>query len=376
MAQPAVGPHDSPWRRRRPARHCLVAGSLILLGSLACRLTFAEVPPPSPATRNLTPAAEETLSRLAKIAADERLLLGQNAGHSNYDIADGWRATCKSLERATGQQPGLLAVDYGYNEIPANLSETNRRLLQHVAAGGMVSVSMHPPNPWTGGDVNDTRGGPYADLVRPGTPAHRRWRATLDRVAEGLRALRDQQVVVLWRPLHEMNGGWFWWCANRDGTWPTHAEFTAVWHDMFEYFTQDKQLDNLLWVYSAAVRTSRHEQSALHYYPGGDYVDLVGLDWYMATDDLAQLDRWQSYRQLASLRKPFGLTEFGPATQRDGSFDARTILEIHRQYPQLAFVVFWHSWPENRMALAEQRHVQDLVQDPTTITLGELPTGP
>jgi mannan endo-1,4-beta-mannosidase len=45
---------------------------------------------------------------------------------------------------------------------------------------------------------------------------------------------------------------------------------------MFYYFTNTKNLHNILWVYSPDQ--SRAEPSK--YYPGDSYVDIVGLDVY------------------------------------------------------------------------------------------------
>ena len=65
----------------------------------------------------------------------------------------------------------------------------------------------------------------------------------LDQLAAGLEELKEAGVVVIWRPFHEMNGDWFWWGAKPP------AEFVKVWRHMFDYFTNTKQLDNLLWAY-------------------------------------------------------------------------------------------------------------------------------
>lgn len=36
----------------------------------------------------------------------------------------------------------------------------------------------------------------------------------IDIIAELLKPLRDKGVAILWRPLHEASGGWFWWGAK------------------------------------------------------------------------------------------------------------------------------------------------------------------
>ncbi len=226
---------------------------------------------------------------------------------------------------------------------------------------------MHPANPWTQAGVNDTRVGSMAELlttdsaVLKGSAVNKRWRQELDYVASGLAELRDAKTVVLWRPFHEMNGGWFWWCPEHQGRWLPPEDFIALWRDMFRYFTDVKGLDNLLWVYSAAVQTDKQQPSATYYYPGDDYVDIVGLDWYL-NKDVAELDQFGSYSQLVGLNKPFGLTEFGPGEQRDGSFDNGLLLEVFRRYPATRFCLAWHSWPQNKIALIDQQRAARIAQ--------------
>jgi mannan endo-1,4-beta-mannosidase len=86
----------------------------------------------------------------------------------------------------------------------------------------------------------------------------------LDLAASELAALRDAGVPVLWRPLHEASGGWFWWGANRDA-------YLALWAYMYDYFTNDKALDNLIWVWNGQKED---------WYPDPDTVDIAGYDAY------------------------------------------------------------------------------------------------
>jgi len=75
-------------------------------------------------------------------------------------------------------------------------------------------------------------------LLAAGTETHTRWMGELDQIARGLQELEDAGVVVLWRPFHEMNGGWFWWGAHDPET------FIQVWRQMFDYLAKTKGLDN------------------------------------------------------------------------------------------------------------------------------------
>jgi len=91
----------------------------------------------------------------------------------------------------------------------------------------------------------------------------------LDLVAAELAKLRDAGAPVLWRPLHEasnVNGqpGWFWWGKDRES-------YQALWAYMYDYFTNEKGLDNLIWVWNGQNK---------NWYPDPDTVDIAGYDAY------------------------------------------------------------------------------------------------
>ena len=87
----------------------------------------------------------------------------------------------------------------------------------------------------------------------------------LKNAAAYLKLLRDADIPVLWRPFHEAAGGWFWW--GKDA-----ASFKSLWIAMFNYF-KTEGLDNLIWVWTTEGNDS-------DWYPGDQYVDIVGRDIY------------------------------------------------------------------------------------------------
>lgn len=36
----------------------------------------------------------------------------------------------------------------------------------------------------------------------------------IDNISKMMQRMEDADVTVLWRPLHEASGGWFWWGAS------------------------------------------------------------------------------------------------------------------------------------------------------------------
>ncbi len=316
------------------------------------------------------PNVAEVLRFFQQMTRRDGVLVGQNIGHGNGSVTKDYYSYVDALHRKTGKWPAMLGIDYGYDDIPAFLNSANRALEKHAAAGGIVTVSMHPKNPWQNSEVGDREIGNFRELLTPGSRPNKNYRRQLDKVAKGLARLRDNNIVVLWRPFHEMNGGWFWWCPEKNGEWPSRNEFKALWMDMFRYFTKEKQLDNLLWVYSAAVQKGTSERSAIEYYPGDKYVDIVGLDWYM--DDVDELDSFQSYSQLLNLNKPMGLTEFGPLSKRNGQFDCNKLIKSLEMYPEIRFFLFWHSWPGSKVALVDQKNGPQMIEAPGMVTREEL----
>ena len=104
-----------------------------------------------------------------------------------------------------------------------------------------------------------------ANATVEGTWENKVFTEDLKNTAAYLKLLRDADIPVLWRPFHEAAGGWFWW--GKDA-----ASFKSLWIAMFNYFKAEG-LDNLIWVWTT-------EGNDADWYPGDQYVDIVGRDVY------------------------------------------------------------------------------------------------
>jgi mannan endo-1,4-beta-mannosidase len=228
---------------------------------------------------------------------------------------------------------------------------------EYWRAGGLVNLSWHAPNP--SGLSLKQKGVKLADLLVPG-PQHDRWMASLDLIAAGLADLQDAGVVVIWRPLHEMNGGWFWWGAQEP------ADFIAVWRQMFDYFTHTKKLHNLIWAYGP-----NQGRNTAAYYPGDAYADLTGLDVYTDLIDPAHI---RGYPELAKINKPVGLTEYGPhgSSNPPGDYDYRRLLDgLEKNFPAARHFLCW----DQKWNPAENKFAKEFYNDPRVITRDRLPAG-
>jgi mannan endo-1,4-beta-mannosidase len=274
----------------------------------------------------------------------------------------GERASLRLLEetrKSTGEWPALMGVDYAdFPHGSVTSLSCNKAAIEYCKQGGIVTVGVHlynPANP-KGGGLRD-KGVDLVTLLTEGE-THERWMRQLDQLAAGLQELKDAGVVVLWRPFHEMNGGWFWWGAQPP------EQFIKVWRHMFEYFSTTKKLDNLLWVYGP-----NHGQKTAAYYAGDNYVDIVGLDAYT---DFIDPEHIRGYAEVAALPKPFGFTEFGPHGPQNppGDYDyLRFIKGIQTHFPKTVFFMSWNG----KWSLARNLNVKDMLANPTIVNRDDLP---
>lgn len=345
-----------------------------------------------------TPQAKAVQAYLAALTNNkiQGVIAGQNTGHSDDIVMlsglSGFSPLIEELEEQTGEAPGIIGVDYEHNQVatPEQLQKANAFLIEHWKQGGLISVNWSPHNPWWNDESNiekdpgkwsDTRtiGGDMSkvnlnELLNPAAPVRKIWLRKLDRIATALGELQNAGVVVLWRPMQEMNGNWFWWGIDAQ---PKDADsYIAIWRDMYKYFTQTKGLHNLLWVYSPNPSPTMFERSIikapLYRYPGNEFVDIFAGTTY--SNDLKIKD----YELYLKSGKPVGMAEFGPkineTLSREGTFD--TLLYAKRLLKDYSGVAYWMSWSswdngdgtQENQALIHNQNAKQLLTSPAIIT--------
>ena len=141
------------------------------------------------------------------------------------------------------------------------------------------------------------------DAVKDGTWANRFMKADLEKLIPYLIQLKQAGIPVLWRPLHEAAGKWFWWGNG------SAESYVKLWRYMYDYFKQ-KGLNNLIWVWTS-------EKADASWYPGDEYVDVIGTDAYgqqnvpLSAEEMAERFNTLAYRYP---KKMIALTECGTVT--------------------------------------------------------------
>lgn len=86
-----------------------------------------------------------------------------------------------------------------------------------------------------------------------------------------MKKLNQAEVPVIFRPLHEASGQWFWWGAQ--GPEPCKQ----LWKLIFHRLTDVHKLNNLIWVWTTDTQANN-----MDWYPGDEFVDILGVDIYAA----------------------------------------------------------------------------------------------
>lgn len=169
------------------------------------------------------------------------------------------------IEEVSGKLPAILGLDYIENDFEG----VNERAQIWHGKGGIVSICWHWGIPPYGvGYPSSQKSVDMEELLTPGMALYQGLLENLDRTAKALSVLRDANIPVLWRPLHEFDGAWFWW--GKGGA----EAFKKLWRLMYERFTRIHGLNNLIWV--LGYSHEMHEG----WYPGDAYVDCIGGDAY------------------------------------------------------------------------------------------------
>jgi mannan endo-1,4-beta-mannosidase len=226
------------------------------------------------------------------------------------------------LKSKTGKEPALLGLDFmDHTGVNSSGYKNNPDLIANALTWwgrkGIVALCWHWRDPsyktnsfytesttFNINAVDSTESANYKAMIRD-----------MDIVAGYLKELQNAGVAVLWRPLHEASGGWFWWGAKGA------APCIKLWRLMYDRFTNFHQLNNLIWVW-----TTTDDSKALTWYPGDNYVDILGMDIYPGEyQHGSQVIAFSRVKEKFTGKKLITLSECGSipypeAMQSDGAY--------------------------------------------------------
>ncbi|MFJ6214722.1 glycosyl hydrolase [Streptomyces sp. NPDC092296] len=232
---------------------------------------------------------------------EARSLMRYLADHYGKDLLSGQQDmdSVQWLQDHVGRAPaiaGLDMMDYSPSRVErGTASQEVEHALDWDRQGGITAFVWHwnapshlvdqPGEEWWRGFYTDaTTFDLAAALADPSSEDYRLLLRDIDAISAQLSRLQDAQVPVLWRPLHEAEGGWFWWGAKGPGP------AKQLYRLMYDRMVNHNHLHNLIWVWNSV---------SPDWYPGDDVVDVVSADSYPPAGDHGPVSA--TYDQLLSL---------------------------------------------------------------------------
>jgi mannan endo-1,4-beta-mannosidase len=293
-----------------------------------------------PVNKNASPEVKSLLSFLYSIKG-KYIISGQHNFNGQLNTYS------DSVYAKTGKYPALWGSDFIWDWKTDRGQDIVNEAIKKWHEGYIVTLMWHqgrptdePPFDWKQSIQGKLTDAQWTELTTPNTELNKRWLAQIDVIAGYLKQLQDAHVPVLWRPYHEMNGVWFWW-GNKKGA----NGIAKLWKMMYDRYTNHFHLNNLIWIFGAnGIRDIPMDEAYSYkdYYPGADYVDVLGADIYHF--DYEQKD----YNELKELAhgKLIALTEVGELPNQ----------AVLAAQPEWAWFMVWTNflWSDNTLDRVKQ----------------------
>ena len=298
---------------------------------------------------NATPEAKALFNYINSVYGNQ-ILSGQQEstwmGSVDYEM--------NYIYNNTGKYPAIRGLDFMNDDFSGCVS----RAKAWAKNGGIVSICWHCGTSFNGSfneSQNEELTAEQWDAVlTEGTSEHAAFLRAMDKAGNALLQLQAEGIPVLWRPFHEFDGAWFWW--GKGGS----ENFKKLWIMMYNHFTYDLGLNNLIWVLGYCHNGTDYGTNLADWYPGSRYCDLAGADSYEVSQNGAEGRLYNPVLSVTGGAKPLVMHETG-------------LIPTVEQFQGVPWAYFltWHTnyiTDENTT-----QHLSEVYNSDYVITLDELP---
>ncbi|MCA9263343.1 MAG: hypothetical protein KDA60_05820 [Planctomycetales bacterium] len=299
-------------------------------------------------------AKQEVLSYLQTLGRG-KYLFGQVATwvHNENPDMDQQSNWLRKVHDHTGRLPRYGCVTYDFVDNPFPDEAWNAGVQKMWDRGMLVGVYTFFANP-----SGEAWNGPV-DIALifsdDDNPTKRNFYGQLDRMAANLRWLADRGIPVVYTPLVESDDRNKWHAKQG----PDAA--IRLYRYIHDYLQRDKKLDNIIWAY----HTTGNRGALPEYYPGDDYVDVLGKSAYGTGLEFSEYE-WAVSKKKAG--KVIWWSELGIRGRSERPRDCLDVLaKLQGQFPELAGFVFWSD--NGHYNVVGNENGRELMARPQIITL-------
>lgn len=323
---------------------------LILVSGYYARAQW-EAMPIDPDATDKTVALYKNLKDIG--FTEDQFLFGQEFSNSYNTTglsSNPWQTECHDV---VGDHPAVLGSDFFYY-LKDNGAEKSTHLTgvqkayNDFGAGAVITFDWHMPGPagntnhgganaWFAYDVVHNTSNGYYNNDNDGNSNKIDGKTPRDWFYDRLKEVRDiinddlwqykngswHHIPIVFRLFHEMNGSWFWW--GKDDLSP--ADYISLFRMSVDFLRDE--CNTVLFAWSPDMfytKASWGRNKGMDYYPGDNYVDILGLDAYNVGDAVYPVSEFRDQMRAISddawnKRKVAVLAETGYKLESWADFD-------------------------------------------------------
>ena len=170
------------------------------------------------------------------------------------------------------------------------------------------------------------------NAVTPGTKEYETVIHDIDNIATKIQRMESEGVTILFRPLLEASGAWFWWgLQGRDSA--TNEVFQKLWYMIYDRLENYHKLTNIIWVWNGqnphtAILPNAFDIEGIDRYYDQEDISAEALSTYYEKcyGELAGYDKYcAELAGMESTGKMMALTECGYIPDPEGIKAANTM---------------------------------------------------
>lgn len=258
----------------------LIVFSFFLFAAIACNKQLSKENILFPSDKNATKETAELMSTLSS-RIEKGIMLGhqddlmyENKGHDELGISD-VKSVCGDYPAIFGWDVGNIELGTSFNSDSASLSKLKSCINRATKLGGVSALTWFIHNPVAGNESKEMSSNSVVKTILSEKSVRNRFYSYLDNLADFLNDLKNDDgklIPIIFQPFQEYNiKDKYWWSKNEC----TANEYKEIWRMTVDYLRNKKNIHHILYSYS--IQADSASNVLEDYYPGNDYVDIIGV---------------------------------------------------------------------------------------------------
>ena len=254
------------------------------------------------------------------------------------------------VKDVTGSYPAFFSWDANQVIRDQSKNRLTYRIKSSHSQGVVTSYCWHQYDPtgvsFYSSDISNSN--QVGNSLLPGNANNEFYKNKLQKIAHYAKSMRAEDgrtIPIIFRPYHEHNGWWFWW-----GSGMPEQDYIDLWQYTVEYLRDELNVHNLLYAFSPDGGQISNVKPYKYRYPGDEYVDILGLDFYFDSGAATEIDRFIGHVEASvaladSLGKVAAVTEIG---DRDAlqinKWHTKVVLDPIKQNELASKIAYLSTW--------------------------------